>query len=89
MPDQFWAADFTWNDLERASRGYQLRQTREWERTRQHGEWMAAFWGVDLKKELKGRRLLDLSTDPAPAKPKETDTEFLARMASRNYYRPN
>lgn len=67
-PDEFWA--LSWPEYDAACRGYQTRQVREWERTRQLGEWMAAFAGVDLNKELRGRRLLDLPTDtPRPAVP--------------------
>ncbi|SDY97506.1 hypothetical protein [Hymenobacter psychrophilus] len=53
----------TWPEYDAACRGYRLRQAREWERTRQLGEWTAAFNGVDLRKELRGRRLLELPTD--------------------------
>lgn len=89
LPDQLWA--MTWNDYERAVRGYHLRQVREWERTRQSAEWTAAFLGVDLKKALKGRRLLELPTDPvrSASGPKaETDDEFMARMKANNFFLP-
>lgn len=84
-PRDFWR--MTWEEYERTWRGYELRQTREWERTRQLGEWAAAFNGVDLDKELKGKRLLTLSTDRPPMTSKETNEEFLARMAAHNYFR--
>lgn len=60
-PREFWR--LTWEEYDRLKAGYQLRQIREWERTRQHAEWMAAFLGVNLKKELRGKRLMDLPTD--------------------------
>lgn len=81
----------SWPEVEHACRGYELRQTRDWERTRTSGEWLASFLGVDLKKELakKGRkRLLDLPTDTVDTSaPAETNEEFLARMAAANYFR--
>ncbi|GAB2958975.1 hypothetical protein GCM10027048_27700 [Hymenobacter coalescens] len=87
LPDVLWR--MTWNDYARAVRGYQTRQAREWERTRQLGEWVAAFAGVDLTKELKGKRLLSLPTDPPPKKeavPTETPEQFMARMKANNFY---
>lgn len=82
----------TWADYERAIRGYELRQVREWERIRQAAEWSASFLGVDLKKQLAkhGRkRLIDLPTDSGKAAKVETDEDFLARMAANNYFRKN
>jgi hypothetical protein len=84
LPDVMW--NMTWDEYGRACQAQEMREIREWQRTRQLGEWNAAFAGVDLRKELGNKRLLELPTDQ-PNLPRiggkiETEEEFFARMAA-------
>ena len=72
LPEQFWG--LTWAEYERAAAGYQRRQAREWERTR---ELLVQQHNLHAKKPLTAHKYLPLPTDE-PAKEAANPAELRA-----------